>query len=125
MYYDTRPSVFNGAFDYYTYRKLKGYYPLYWYGLMYDMAYEVKADNQHENVYSLCGVDAQGKATAIITYYSDDDQVRSQQLTVDFGRKSQWEVYLVDADHDGELLKVTDDPTFDLKVHSILLLKEK
>ena len=125
MYYDTRPSVFNGAFDYYTYRKLKGYYPLYWYGMMYDMAHEVRADHQPENVYALCGVDAQGKATAIVTYYSDDDGACNQKLTVDFGRKSQWEVYLVDADHDGALLKVTDDLTFDLKVHSILLLKEK
>ncbi|MBO5229857.1 MAG: hypothetical protein J6B52_00395, partial [Clostridia bacterium] len=25
MYYDTRPSVFNGVFDFYTYEKLKGY----------------------------------------------------------------------------------------------------
>ena len=125
MYYDTRPSVFNGAFDYYTYGKLKGYYPLYWYGMMYDMAHEVRAENQPDNIYSLCGVDVQGKATAIITYYSDDDGACNQKLSVDFGRKSRWEVYLVDAEHDGQLLEVTDDLTFDLKVHSILLLKEK
>lgn len=31
MYYDTRLSVFNGAFDYYTLSPLKGYYSLTWY----------------------------------------------------------------------------------------------
>ena len=125
MYYDTRPSVFNGAFDYYTYGRLKGYYPLYWYGMMYDMVREVKAENQPEHVYSLCGVDAQGKATAIITYYSDDDAAPEQHVTVDFGRESRWEVFLVDADHNGGLLMETDQLTFDLKVHSMLLLMEK
>lgn len=125
MYYDTRPSSFNGAFDFYTCRKLKGYYPLYWYGMMYDMVKEVKAENALKNVYSLCGVDAQGKAAAIITCYTDQDDMPSQRFSVDFGRSSHWEVYLVDADHNGELLEVTDQLCFDLKAHSILLLKEK
>ncbi|MBR5547736.1 MAG: hypothetical protein IKU70_12265 [Clostridia bacterium] len=125
MYYDTRPSAFNGAFDFYTYRPLKGYYPLYWYGMMYDMARVIKADDQPENIYSLCGMDAQGKATAIITYYSENDAAADQRVTIDFGRESQWEVYLVDADHHGELLCVTDQLTFDLKVHSMLLVREK
>lgn len=44
MYYDTRPSVFCGAFDFYTYEKLKGYYPLYWYGMMYDALGEVPSE---------------------------------------------------------------------------------
>ena len=89
------------------------------------MAHEVKAEKQPENFYSLCGVDEQGKATAIITYYSDNDGACNQAVTVDFGRESQWEVYLLDDDHDGGLLKVTDELNFDLKVDSVLLLKEK
>lgn len=125
MYYDTRPSAFNGAFDYYTYRPLKGYYPLYWYGMMYDMVKEVAAENKVDGLYSLCGVDAQGKASAIITYYTDDDRAPDRKVAIDFGRKSEWEIYLLDSEHDGELLKVTDQLEFDLKVHSVVLLKEK
>jgi len=41
MYYDTRPSVFNGVFDFYTVKPLKGYYPLYWYGMLYNMKAEI------------------------------------------------------------------------------------
>ncbi len=43
MYYDTRPSPFNGAYDFYTLRPLKGYYPRYWYGMLYDMKNEVRS----------------------------------------------------------------------------------
>ena len=54
MYYDTRPSAFNGAFDFYTVKPLKGYYPLYWYGMFYDMAAEVRSQTECENIYYLC-----------------------------------------------------------------------
>ena len=35
MYYDTRPRVFNGIFDLYTYERLNGYYPMKWYSSFY------------------------------------------------------------------------------------------
>ena len=124
MYYDTRPSSFNGAFDFYTWQKLKGYYPLYWYGMMYDMVREIKAEEQPQQLYSLCGVDAQGKATAIITYYSDDDGSADKTITVDFGKQSRWQVYLLDDRHNGELVETTEQLTFEMKVQSVLLLKE-
>lgn len=60
MYYDTRPSAFNGAFDFYTYEKLKGYYSLYWYGMLFDCEKEIASENSIPNVYSLCGVDNKG-----------------------------------------------------------------
>ncbi|MBR3597359.1 MAG: hypothetical protein IKL47_10345 [Clostridia bacterium] len=43
MYYDTRPSVCNGIFDFYSYEKLKGYYAFYWYGMLYDCEKEIPA----------------------------------------------------------------------------------
>jgi len=43
MYYDARPSVFNGVFDFYSYEKLKGYYAFYWYGMLYDCEKEIPA----------------------------------------------------------------------------------
>jgi len=124
MYYDTRPGGFNGAFDFYTYEKLKGYYPLMWYGKFYDMENEVRAENKIENIYSLCGVDKDGKALCVITHYSDDDNTEAKEVKVDFGRKGNFEVYLLDSEHDGELIKTTDELNFVLSNHTCILLKE-
>lgn len=124
MYYDTRPSCFNGAFDFYTYEKLPGYYPLYWYGMLYDCEKEIAAENKIENVYSLCGVDKSGKITAIITHYSENDETENKNISVDFGKESTYEIYLLDKNHNAELIKTTDHPEFDLEVFSAVLIKE-
>jgi len=124
MYYDTRPSAFNGAFDYYTYAPLKGYYPLYWYGMFYDMAAEIQADNEIENIYSLCGVDADGKALAVITHYSEDDGASAVDLKVDFEKSGKYEIYLLDETHTNEKITTTDDLTLHLTVNSCYLIKE-
>lgn len=124
MYYDTRPSAFNGAFDYYTYEALKGYYPLYWYGMFYDMEKEIKAENNIENIYSLCGVDKDGKVLSVITYYNDDDTAADKNIAVDFGKSGTYEIYLLDSEHNGELIKTTDKPELNMKKHSAVLIKE-
>ena len=124
MYYDTRPSVFCGAFDYYTYDPLKGYYPLYWYGKFYDMAKAIQPENRLANIYSLCGMDAEGKVMAILTHYSDDDNADAKSVALDFGRNGRYEVYLLDETHDGELIQTTDQLEFCMTNQSVLLIKE-
>ena len=124
MYYDTRPGVFNGAFDLYTYEKLKGYYPFYWYGKFYDLEAEVREENKIENIYSLCGVNDAGKVMCVITHYSDNDDVEAKEISVDFGRDGNFEIYLLDSEHDGELVKTTSDLKFNMPLHSCILIKE-
>lgn len=124
MYYDTRPSAFNGAFDFYTAKPLKGYYPLYWYGMFYDMEYEIPAENSVENVYTLCGVDKNGKVLAIVTYYTDNDDATNKTVNLDFGKSSNYEIYLLDEDHTNDLVSITDDLTFDIKNQTCILIKE-
>ena len=124
MYYDTRPSVFNGAFDYYTCRPLKGYYPLYWYGMFYDMSKEIPSDNRISDIYSICGVNEDGKILAALTYYNDNDDAEPKSIKLDFGKGGNYEVYLLDNDHDGELVNTTDKLEFEMTVHSALLIKE-
>lgn len=124
MYYDTRPSGFNGVFDYYSYAPLKGYYAMYWYGMFYDMAKEIPSANKIENIYSLCGVDEKGKVLAVLGHYSDDDNAANKQVFVDFGKKGKYEIYLLDDTHDGTLIATTEELTFDLKVQSAVLIKE-
>lgn len=124
MYYDTRPSCFCGAFDLYTYEPLKGYYPLFWYGMFYDTVHEIEAQNKIDNIYSICGIDKFGKAIAVITYYSDNDDAESKELTVDFGRPGSYEIYLLDEACNAEPLNTTDRLEFDMKLHSAVLIKE-
>ena len=125
MYYDTRPSAFNGVFDFYTYEKLKGYYAFYWYGKLYDCEKEIFAKNKIENIYSLCGVDNNGKATIILTYYSDNDALPIKNISLELGKKGTYEIYIVDNEHNGELTEIADNLSFDLELFSIVLIKEK
>lgn len=124
MYYDTRPSCFNGAFDFYTYEPLKGYYPIYWYGMFYDMEKEICSNNSIENIYSLCGVDKNGKVLAVVTYYTDDDSAENKNVKIDLGKTGSFEIYLLDDEHDGALIKTTDCLEFNLKRWSAVLIKE-
>ena len=124
MYYDTRPSVYNGLFDFYTAEPIKGYYSFYWYGMFYDMRAEVRAVNEIKDIYSLCGVDEKGKVLALITHYSDNDDKESVMLSVDFGKTGNYEIYLLDKEHDGELIGTAADLVFEMPVHSSILIKE-
>ena len=124
MYYDTRPSVFNGVFDFYTCRPLKGYYPMNWYGTFYDLAYQIPACNDVPGLYSLCGCGTDGKLTAVITYYSENDTSEDREVRVDFGKAGKYEITTVDADHDGTVTGITDDLTFRMKVDSCILIRE-
>ena len=124
MYYDTRPSRFNGVFDYYSAEKLKGYYPLYWYGMFYDMEKEIPSENRIGNVYSLCGVGKDGKVLAIVTHYTDEDDAPNKTVSVDLGKEGQYEIYLLDNAHDGAYIRTTDKLEFDMKACSAVLIKE-
>lgn len=125
MYYDTRLSAFNGVFDFYTYRPLKGYYPFKWYGEFYDYDYEVRSNDKIDDIYTLCGINKEGKIIAIIAYYSDDDNKENKTIKVNFDKDSEYEVYLLDKEHNGDLIQITKELVFDISIHSCILIKEK
>ena len=124
MYYSTEPSHFCGAFDYYTCKPLKGYYSLMWYGKFYDMAKYVPPVNNVKDIYTLCGVDENGKIMCLINHYSNDDETPDKTIKLDFGKNCTFDVYLLDDNHDGELIGRVSDQTFTLKCQSCILLKE-
>lgn len=124
MYYDTRPSAFCGAFDFYSYDPLKGYYPLMWYGQFYDAAKYVKCQTEPENIHALCGVKENGKIMCVITHYSEDDEAAPKDVKLDFGREGKFEIYLLDSDHDGELVGATKSTEFKMPCQSCIFLKE-
>ena len=125
MYYDLRGGVFNGAFDLRTLRPLKGYYPLYWYGMFYDMEKFVPCTTAESDIYTLAGIDGHGKVLAVVTYYTDNDTCTDEKsITLNFGREGKYELYLLDANHDAELFDTVTEPNFTLKPNSCMLVKE-
>ncbi len=124
MYYDTRPSIWCGPFDFYTCDKRKPYYPLAWYGSFYDLEAEVRSKNEVDGIYSLCGVDKDGKVLCMLTYFTENDDSEDKEITLDFGKDARYEVYILDNERDGELLCVTDKPVLNLPVHACALIKE-
>ena len=126
MYYDTRPSAFCGVFDFYTYEPLKGYYPLKWYGMFYDMKAEVRSENSIDSIYTLCGTDENEKVLAVVTYYTEEDETaENKTFSIDMGKTGEYEIYLLDKDHDAELVDTTSDLTFTMTPNSCILIKEK
>lgn len=124
MYYDTRPSCFCGAFDFYTYEPKKGYYPLYWYGKFYDLKAEVQSENELKNIYSLCGLTKENKILAVITYYTDEDTAPEKEIQVDFGRAGNYNIYLLDETHDAALMVQAQNLNLALKANSCVLIEE-
>lgn len=124
MYYDARPCAFNGLFDFYTLRCLKGYYPFLWYGNFYDMEAEVRSESDPDDIYTLCGVDKDGKAMAVVTYYLNDDTAPEKNIKVDFGREGKYEIYYLDNSHDPKVCEVTDQLEFTLERYASILIKE-
>lgn len=120
MYYDLRPSCFNGAFDFYTAERLKGYYPLRWYSELYDCDREISCGELPKDIYALCGARPDGKLTAIVTYYTDDDNAASIDISIDMGNDSKCEYFLLDETHDGERV----DTITTLAPNSVVLIKE-
>ena len=124
MYYDTRLSPFCGLFDFYTYKPLKGYYPFKWYGMFYDMEAEIKCSTEIKDIYTLCGVDSNNKTLTVITYYTDNDTAENKTVNIDFSKSGKYEIYLLDNEHDAELIRTTDELTFDMKPNTCVLVKE-
>ena len=124
MYYDTRQSPYCGLFDFYTYKPLKGYYPFKWYGMFYDMEAEIKCSTEIKDIYTLCGVDSNNKTLTVITYYTDNDTAENKTVNIDFSKSGKYEIYLLDNEHDAELIGTTDELTFDMKPNTCVLVKE-
>lgn len=128
MYYCTCASVFNGIFEYYTLKPFKGYYALKWYGMFYDMQSELRCECDDEKIYTLCGIDKDDKTLCVVTHYcskfADNYSEETKEVTVNLKKDAKYEIYLLDAEHDGELIDTTSNLTFTMKPDTSILIKE-
>ena len=97
MYYDARPTAFNGLWDMYAYEELRGYYPFYIFANLYDLGTQVENVSDDENVY-VVGARNGDKVGAMITYYAENDNLNSEKIevSVEGFDMSNAKIYIVD-----------------------------
>ncbi len=126
MYYDARVmTAFNGMFDFYTLRPLKGYYPFPMFNALYQLGTSVACEVEGEDVYVVGARDDEGSSALMFAYYVEDNSKGEETVQVEMKNASEkYEVYLLDEDKNMEFVQ-TVDSSFEitLKRNSVVLLK--
>lgn len=107
MYYDARPSEWNGMFDIFFRKPLKGYYPFAMYRDLYKMGQQAASEADEVCLYNLAAVD-ENTCGLMLTYYMDEDEAPARQVEIEIQNAyagGQVEYYLLDADHDMQLVR--------------------
>ena len=116
MYYDARPSVFNGMFDFYTYERLKGYYPFLYFSKLYKLGNCVESNSCDSDVFVTAASGDNGKAFMITYYQNEGVEPENREVRVDTGIPGKWRVSLTDKDRDSDTFEViTDDGLLDFE----------
>ncbi len=129
MYYDARPCCMNGMFNTdLVCDLLKGYYPFRMWNELYKRGtqLETKVD---ENVFACASKGDDGSVAVMLTHYCDDDNTKSEKVELNicdvFGNAK---IYLLDNDHDMELINKIEtesgvlNATLDLPLFSTYLI---
>ena len=97
MYYDARPTAFNGLWDMYTYEELKGYYPFYIFANLYELGIQVEHSSDDEDMYVVAAKNGD-KVGAMVTYYTENDNENSKYITIEISGcdMSKAKIYLTD-----------------------------
>lgn len=125
MYYDARPCGMNGLFSFYTYKTLKGYYPIKAWGelLKLENACAVTCDVPDVYAVAACG----DGHMAMLTYYSDNDASPRKTFTVDLGDDAPVTLYRLDGEHDMEAVETVCPSggklTLSMDVNTVVVLK--
>ena len=93
--------------------------------MFYDCVKEVRCSASIPGIYTLCGVDKNGKRMAVITHYSNNDGTRAQDVALDLGAPGEYDLYRLDETTDGQFVKTVSDLSFSLPIYTSLLIKEK
>ncbi|MBQ8356642.1 MAG: hypothetical protein IJX39_02420 [Clostridia bacterium] len=136
MYYDARPSTWNGLFDHIDVSmRLKAYYSLFIFNELYKLKNAARVQTVGENGYAVAAVNA-NEAAVTLCHYDDNDDAASKTFAIDLSgfageHGTELEIYLLDDTHD---LALVDTFTFfgdrllwekELPVNTCYLLKLK
>ncbi len=108
MYYDARPCGFNGLWAPHTYDRLKGYYSLYAFNILYKLGNCVETYSKCDNVY-LCAAEKDTEKAILITHFDDDNDetIKSEiEISIDgVAEKEKIKYYILNNEYDLELIK--------------------
>jgi len=127
MYYDARiDTCFNGLFDFYTLRPLKGYYGIKMFNELYKLGQSAYCDIDGDDIYAAAAKDAEGNQAVMLCHYTDDDEdheSRTVSLQL-MGGANSYEVFLLDKDHNMESMKtISNIGEITVTPNSVVLLK--
>jgi len=124
MYYDARPSRFNGLFDFYTLEPLKTFYTFKMFNELYKLENSVNVNSDDETVYVAAAENSEDEAV-MICCYTDDDNAQAKTVDIEIlNGKEEYDLYLLDEKTDCELVgKYKPNTPIEIGVNTVLLLK--
>ena len=131
MYYDTRPCAFNGLFDFYTQRPLKGYYPFVMFADLYEKQNELETTSDDSEIYIAAAKDEKEFA-AMVCYYSPDKtgaKEKTVAISANGAGDGAFECYLVDKENTMEkkadIIISGGKAEIKLKPNSVMFIKKQ
>ena len=129
MYYDARPCPFNGMFDFYTLRTLKGYYPFAAFNTLYKLGRHYHTSTDDNDVFVTAAGDGKDKRAVMVVYYTDDDKAKSRGITLSGDDFRQYSFKLLDKHLNFEDINISADSDGTLQIellpNSVLLAVKK
>ena len=107
MYYDARPCGFNGLFDFYTLRPLKGYYPFVCFSKLAALENWTYSESSDSDIFVTAASDGNAKAFVVTYYHSGDDASEKRELRIRTGVPGKWRIAVTDKDKKNEITEKT------------------
>ncbi len=128
MYYDARPNThFNGMFDFYTDKPLKGYYAFPMFSEVYKLGTECQSSSDNSRIYTLSAVGENGDFAAVISYFSDNEEGLEDEIEISFESPVCADIYMVSEELDCEKIFAFcgTKATLKIKLNEMLLIKAR
>ena len=131
MYYDARPSGYNGLFDFYTYSPLKTYYVFLAWSKLMKLSNRILVDTLGKTgIYAVGATDGKKTGILISRFFEKDDlpQDLPVTLTLKNGDLRGTRLYLIDDTHDLTEIPYRMDKNgnlmFNMKANTIVYLEK-
>ena len=123
MYYDAAPAIWNGMFDYYTVKPLKGYYPFVFFNKLYKMGTCIESSSDDENIYTVAARSKKGKIGIMVSYYTNEENMPEKTLTLP-GFLISGKVFLLDDEHNAEEIGDLWENSITMKPNTVIYIEK-
>lgn len=108
MYYDARPTAWNGIFEQGTYKPFKTYFVYLMFRDLLHLGRQVPTEYAVGKTYNCVATDGKGNYGMMLTYFDAEDEAEDKNICIDVTNpegKVEVEYYLLDENHDRELVR--------------------